>query len=151
MYERGNKWCLHCRKIKLLMVAILDSPKWILIFWTDYISCRCIYMYLYKPYLSILCYTFGCWWPSNSNWSLANYWSSSGGVVGLYIFFMMTSSNGNIFRLTGLLCGEFTGHRWIPLTKASSAELWCFLWPASESTVEQTIVWDNIAPIMTLL
>ena len=23
---------------------------------------------------------------------------------------------------------EFTGHRWIPLTKASDAELWCFLW-----------------------
>ena len=23
--------------------------------------------------------------------------------------FMMTSSNGNIFRVTGLLCGEFTG------------------------------------------
>ena len=33
----------------------------------------------------------------------------------------MTSSNGNIFRVTGLLCGEFTGHRWIPRTKASDA------------------------------
>ena len=29
---------------------------------------------------------------------------------------MMTSSNGNIFRVAGPLCGEFTGHRWIPLT-----------------------------------
>ena len=37
---------------------------------------------------------------------------------------MMTSFNGNIFRVTGPLCGEFTGHRWIPLTKASDAELW---------------------------
>ena len=45
---------------------------------------------------------------------------------------MMTSSNGNIFRVTGHLCGEFTGHRWIPHTKASDAELWCFLWSASE-------------------
>ena len=27
---------------------------------------------------------------------------------------MMTSSNGNIFRVTGTLCGEFTGPRWIP-------------------------------------
>ena len=27
---------------------------------------------------------------------------------------MMTSSNGNIFRVTGHLCGEFTGQRWIP-------------------------------------
>ena len=32
---------------------------------------------------------------------------------------MMTSSNGNIFRVTGHFCGEFTGLRWIPRTKAS--------------------------------
>ena len=44
------------------------------------------------------------------------------------IFPIMTSSNGNIFRVTGPLCGEFTGHRWIPCTNASDAELWCFLW-----------------------
>ena len=43
---------------------------------------------------------------------------------------MMTSSNGNIFRTTGPLCGEFAGHRWIPYTKASDAEFWCFLWSA---------------------
>ena len=36
---------------------------------------------------------------------------------------MMTSSNENIFRVTGLLYGEFTGLRWIPLTKTSDAEL----------------------------
>ena len=41
---------------------------------------------------------------------------------------MMTSSNGNIFRVTGPLCGDFTGHRgdfighrWIPLKEASDA------------------------------
>ena len=45
---------------------------------------------------------------------------------------MMTSSNGDIFRVTGHLCGEFTGPRWIPHTKASDAELWCFLWYALE-------------------
>ena len=45
-------------------------------------------------------------------------------------FFTMTSSNGNIFRVTGPLCGEFTGHRSLPRTKASDAELWCFLWSA---------------------
>ena len=27
----------------------------------------------------------------------------------LYFYIMMTSSNGNIFRVTGPLCGEFTG------------------------------------------
>ena len=39
----------------------------------------------------------------------------------------MTSTNGNIFHVTGSLCGEFTGQRWIPRTKASDTELWCFL------------------------
>ena len=49
---------------------------------------------------------------------------------------LMTSSNGNIFRVTGHLCGKFTGHRWISHTKASDAELWCLLWSAPEWTVE---------------
>ena len=39
---------------------------------------------------------------------------------------MMTSSNGNIFRVTGHLCGEFTGPRWIPRTKASDVEFDAF-------------------------
>ena len=34
---------------------------------------------------------------------------------------MMTSSNGNIFRVTGPLWVESTGHWWIPLAKASDA------------------------------
>ena len=67
--------------------------------------------------------------------------------------YMMTSSNGNIFHVTSHLCGEFTGHRWIPRTKASNAELWCFLWSAPAWTVVKTIVmlviWDAIMPIMT--
>ena len=40
---------------------------------------------------------------------------------------VMTSSNGNIFRVTGHLYGKFIGLRWIAITKASDAELWCFL------------------------
>ena len=65
---------------------------------------------------------------------------------------MITSSKGNIFRATGPLWGEFTGHRWIPLTKASDAEFLCFLWYTPEQTVEQAIdtpvIWDAIALIM---
>ena len=38
------------------------------------------------------------------------------------------SSDGNIFHVTGPLCGEFTGHRWIPHTQASDVQLWYFLW-----------------------
>ena len=37
-----------------------------------------------------------------------------------------------IFRVTGHLCGEFTGHRWIPRTKATDTELSCFLWSVPE-------------------
>ena len=43
------------------------------------------------------------------------------------LWLMMTSSSGNIFRVTGLLCWEFTDHRWIPLTKASDVKLWFFI------------------------
>ena len=70
--------------------------------------------------------------PPNTNYKLA--WK-----LLIYICFqihqgpiMMTSSNGNIFRVTGHLCRKFTGDRWIPRTKASDAELWCFLWSAPE-------------------
>ena len=60
--------------------------------------------------------------------------------------FMLTSSNKNIFRVTGPLWEESTGHRWIPLTKASDAEPWCFLWCAPQQTVEQRVelpvIWE---------
>ena len=54
------------------------------------------------------------------------------------VFFLNSSKshddviNENIFRVTGPLCGELTSYRWILLTKASHAELWCFLWSAPE-------------------
>ena len=54
---------------------------------------------------------------------------------------MMTSSNGNIFRVTGHLCGEFTDLRWIPHTKASDAELWWFLWSANKRLIKQWRGW----------
>ena len=53
-------------------------------------------------------------------------------IATTYSHSMMTSSNGNIFRVTGNLCGEFPGPRWIPHTKASDAELCCLLWSAPE-------------------
>ena len=37
-------------------------------------------------------------------------------MVNFLLTTIMTSSNGNIFRVTGHLCGEFTGPRWIPRT-----------------------------------
>ena len=45
---------------------------------------------------------------------------------------MMTLSNGNIFRVTGHLCGEFTGPRWIPRTKAGPVNS-PHKWPVTRS------------------
>ena len=53
--------------------------------------------------------------------------SAEYGLDGLFtLLVMMTSLNGRMFRVTGPLCREFTGHRWIPLTKASDTAFWCF-------------------------
>ena len=51
----------------------------------------------------------------------------------------MTSSNGNNITAPRYwpFCGEFTGHRWIPYTKASDAELWYFLWSASSKRLSK--------------
>ena len=68
---------------------------------------------------------------------------------------MMASSNSNIFRVTDPLCGEPSGYRWFPLTKASDAEHLCFLWSAPEQKVEQAIetlaILESIALIMPSL
>ena len=50
-------------------------------------------------------------------------WYSTAARVGLPRS-MMTSSNASTFCVTGPVSGEFTGHQWIPRTKASDAELW---------------------------
>ena len=52
------------------------------------------------------------------------------------------------FSMLLALCDQ-----WLPHTKASDVELWCFLWSVPEDSVMQTIVrlviWDAIALIMT--
>ena len=55
-----------------------------------------------------------------------------------------------IFHVTGLLCGEFTTHQWIPLTKASDMELRCFLWSAAEQMAEQTTETPEISNTIAL-
>ena len=65
----------------------------------------------------------------------AKYLSSGDETIVISDYGRMTSSNGNIFRVTGPLSGEFTGHRWIPLTKTRDAELCYFLWSAKNGWV----------------
>ena len=50
-------------------------------------------------------------------------WRVKGTCVVSFVCCMLTSSNGNIFLVTGHLCGEFTSDRWLPRTKASDAVL----------------------------
>ena len=54
---------------------------------------------------------------------LINCWSSYTSTICPASGYMMTSSDGNIFRVTGHLCGEWTGHRWNPRTQ----------WPVTRS------------------
>ena len=58
---------------------------------------------------------FCCWWDG----AVCNLENSI-----FEFIFMMKSSNGNIFRVTGPLCGELTGGSEFPPTKASDAEIW---------------------------
>ena len=60
-------------------------------------------------------------------------WYSS--LILIYTANMMTWSNGNVFHVTSSLWRKSTGYWWIPLTKASGVELWCFLWSAPEQRV----------------
>ena len=60
-------------------------------------------------------------WEANNTWI----WKSRRyrRMNATAVRYMMTSSNGKKFRVTGHLWGEFTGQRRVPLTKASDAEL----------------------------
>ena len=52
------------------------------------------------------------------------------------LMIMVTSSNGNIFRVTGHLCGEFTGHRWIPTQRPVARSFAVFFDLHLKKTVE---------------
>ena len=60
-----------------------------------------------------------------------------------YITIMMTSSDGNIFCVTRPLWGLSTGHRWIPLTKTSDAELLIFVLICDQAPVPLSIFRSN--------
>ena len=86
---------------------------------------------IYRNHLEILCYS--CWitccyciFVANSSINRAFFQSYNLFCCRTVTVNMMMSSNRNILRVIGPLCGEFTGHRWIPRIKASDAELWCF-------------------------
>ena len=70
---------------------------------------------LAAPRLRCLRSILKCTWKALRNIRFVSLFSNRKGYQ------LMTSSNGNIFRVTGPLCEEFTGHRWIFLTTACDA------------------------------
>ena len=70
----------------------------------------------------------------------------------------MTSSSGNIFRVTGRLCGEFTGHRWIPRTPRPNKQLskqswgWWFETPLRSlwrhCNARKIWLWHNVPDVL---
>ena len=87
-------------------------------------------------------------WQKYRTWARSIPWVSFPDIFYLEVGHaevMMTTSNGHIFRITGPLCGEFTGHRWIPLTKAIDAELWCFLWLCKIEVHCRPIRWNIVS------
>ena len=74
------------------------------------------------------------------HWGQSAFGSSDALVTFYSLTIMMTSSNGNIFRFTGHLCGEFTG--------ALLFSFICF-WINGWWTIVRLMIWDAIAPIMT--
>ena len=141
---------LHCNVVSHCLCAY---TKWSLILRRIFSRHMLPVKYIFKNNIPIFWFTFPCtpgvplilnrrwfgWWPGAVQVTsyYLNQWHiyASPDVSELTDDAwanMMTSSNGNIFRVTGHLCGEFTGPRWISHTKASDTELWCFLWSASE-------------------
>ena len=114
--------------------------------WKESISMCTLYItsvivYIYHIVVSM------SWFTSSIKWNICLlvwkqlscqccFVNSEDGVLPINTVPMITSSNGNIFRVTGPLCGEFIGHRWIPLTKAIGAELRYFLWFVPEQMGE---------------
>ena len=67
---------------------------------------------------------------------------------------MMTSSNGNIFRVTGPLCGEFTGPGEFPEQRPVTRSFdvffdLCLNKRLSKQTIVRLVIWDAIVVIMT--
>ena len=67
-----------------------------------------------------------CWWQGVRPPAVICVETTKTASMVIIILIMMTLSNGRNFRVTGPLCGEFTGQRWIPLTEARDAGLLIF-------------------------
>ena len=123
--QRSNRvWICCCRLMKSWLIMFFFNTKFALVrsddWWVSFTRPWAVFTRLGRP---------DEWLVRTLQWN----------IYAHYCIYIMTPSNGNIFCITGLLCKEFTSHWWIPCTKASDMELWCFLWSVPESTVEQAM------------
>ena len=66
------------------------------------------------------------------------------------ICIMMTSSNGNIFRVTGPLCAEFTGPGEFPTQSPVTRSFDVFIdLRLNKRLSKQLAIWDSIVVIVT--
>ena len=118
----GVRWsCVECHYVFLLLIPSQSaiSSWWLRLLLGFYVHC------IYSELHLMLFETRLLWFYNNVP-------PLDVSSPGYYRWVMMTSSNGNFFRVTGLLCREFTGPPVNSRTKASDAELWSFLWSAPE-------------------
>ena len=105
---RDGKWHFpKLNKTRLWVISCLQLP----------ISC-CILCASSTTNITILCwigYKNSMWMLSRRHCIARNQWIWSDALCDSV--YMMMSSNGSIFCVTGYLCGEFTGLRWIPPKK----------------------------------
>ena len=81
------------------------------------------------------------------------FWSAEKAVEILIIYLnMMTSSNGNIFRVTGHLCGEFTGPWWIPhIREAGDFRRYCTHYDVTVMNLFGTCVLQKFGFVLTVV
>ena len=127
---------MYIQTIRQNQLARFRNVSWHVYIIYLFIPCRCRRGYIFTRYCRTLSNVSQIIWTGF--FSIVNICM----MISVMLGFIATlnhdaPSNGNIFRVTGPLWGEFTGHRWIPLKKASDAELWYFLWSAPEQTVSK--------------
>ena len=87
-------------------------------------------------------YQMGYWW-GNLSWAVyvksANILSQQTTVNQDLLCAMMTSWNGNLFRITGPFLGDPPATAEFTSQRANNVEPWCFLWSLFEQAAEQTV------------
>ena len=176
----GNQFLLPLKLLKLSYCSVGLSLRSDITFateirlavkeihWNDGLHCKFIvYCNQFSQLLNVSCLLASLWPTRTHVISLSSvllvYWYLVGSARTISSLFNLDDVIKQTFSALLALCagnspvtvGGFTGHWWIPLTKASDADLWCFLWFTFEQTIEWTVdkpvIRDNIALTMKSL